>query len=119
LDQRKASPDVVGSIADNLATKQQQLVEYAATKGIKLTCSYAESYLSRASCLAGAKEKIDEAVAFITKEHARGKPIDNPIGVLEHVLRCERGVMLTHSLIGEQQRRMEEKEAKYADIYLS
>jgi hypothetical protein len=120
LDRRKTSPGVVDYRADNLATKQQQqLVEYAAAKGIELTCSYAGSYLSRAAGLDGAKRKIDDAVAFIAKEHARGRQIDNPEGVLEHVLSCEHGVRLTHDPISERQERMKEKEAKYADIYLS
>jgi hypothetical protein len=119
LDQRKAPPDVVGSSADKLTTKQQQLVEYAAAKGIDLPYAYAVSYLSRAGCLASARTMMDEAAAFIAREHARGKSIDTPIGVLEHVLRCEHGVRLTHDPISKRQKRIEEKEAKYADLYLS
>lgn len=108
-------------VTDNsIADETQQLIEYAATKGIKLKCSYAGGYLSRAGGLAGARAKMDEAAVFIAKEFSHGKRIKNPVGIIEHVLHCDRGsATLTHDPISDRQERIQEKEAKYADLYLS
>jgi hypothetical protein len=120
---RKSSSGVVAANteANNpVAHDTQQLIEYAAAKGIGLKRSYADRYLSRAGGLAGAQAKVDEAVDFIDKERSRGKQIKNLIGVLEHVLRCdEDSVTLTRDPISDQQKRLKEKEAKYEDLYLS
>lgn len=110
-------------VADNsIADDLQQLIAYAGTKGIELKPRYAGGYLSRAGGLAGAQVKVDEAAVFIAKEQARGKQIENLVGVLEHVLLSSQdGAKLTMDPIckNDKQRRLEAKEAKYADVYLS
>ncbi len=98
----------------------RQLIDYATSNGIELKNGYAGSYLTRAGGMAGAKKKIDDAVAFIAREHSNGKQIENVVGVLEHVMLCDsNGARLTHDPISKRQRRMDEKEKKYADVYIT
>jgi hypothetical protein len=56
----------------------------------------------------------------VARGHARGRKIESPVGVLEHVLRSgQKMARLTCDPASERKNRIKEKEAKYEDIYLS
>ena len=81
----------------------------------------AHEIIRRAGSLAAAKEKIEVASVYITKERRAGREINSIKGVMNRILQMDTGGIKLGCSKEEakRQRRLTEKEEKYKDLYMS
>jgi hypothetical protein len=99
----------------------QELIDFARDRSqeIILARDYAGEIIRRAGSLAAAKEKIEVASAFISKELRAGREINSVKGIMNRILQMNTGgIELGRSRRDvERRERFAKKEEKYRDIY--
>jgi hypothetical protein len=100
----------------------QQLIDFARDRSqeIILAKDYAGEIIRRAGSLAAAKEKIEVASAFISKELRAGREINSIKGVMNRILQMNTGgIELGRARRdAEGRERLAKKEEKYRDLYV-
>jgi hypothetical protein len=122
-------PDVSKSVVANQPETRQkedsvpavvEIMNYAASKDIKVPEDCARDFLSAAGSVERAIIAVDLAAAFALSKVRRGEQIHNPAGLLFKALGFNNGARLDlKKLDSEREKRLAEKEKKYENIYLS
>jgi hypothetical protein len=127
-DEPDASKSVVENQPETQVEKQKEepvpavaeIMNYAASKGIKVPEDCARDLLSAAGSVERAITAVDRAAASALSKVRRGEQIHNPAGLLFKALGFNSGARLDlKNLDSARKKRLAEKEKKYKDIYLS
>ncbi|MGD0857043.1 MAG: helix-turn-helix domain-containing protein [Dehalococcoidia bacterium] len=98
----------------------EQVIDYAARKGIDVSEDCARDFLAVAGSIDRAIIAVDRAAVSALSKLRRGEQIHNPAGLLFKALGFNSGAKLNlKNLDSEKKKRLAEKEKKYKDIYLS
>ena len=127
-DESDTSKSVVANQPETQVEKQEdgpspavaEIMNYAASKGIKVPEDCARDFLAAAVSNDQAIIAVDRAVASALSKVRRGEQIQNPAGLLFKALGFNSGAKLDlKNLDSERKKRLAEKEKKYEGLCLS
>jgi hypothetical protein len=109
IDKEQQRPDTV--VEKNIL---EAIISHAASRGFSITTGLARSLVAKAGGIQQAKEAVDRAARSVG-----GTPPRNPAGFLLSAIHFDDGATFNKNKDAEREKRIEEKEEKYKDVYLS